>query len=69
MRMGGEITEPHRLPGQRKDPGDHRLRGDHRRHGCQEQQRHQRPFRREQEEGVGNRGGVTQQQRPPDRSS
>ncbi len=60
---GGEITEAHCLPGQRKDPGDHRLRGDHRRHGCQEQQRHQRPFRGEQEEGVGNGGWVTQQQR------
>ncbi|MNH99045.1 hypothetical protein D3C73_518010 [compost metagenome] len=61
---GVEIAETHRLPGEGKDSGDHRLGGDHRRECRQQQQGQQGPFRREQEEGVGDGLGIAEQQGP-----
>ncbi len=56
-------AELDRLLGHREGARDHRLRGDHRRHRRQHHHRHPAPVRDQQEEGVGDRARVADDQR------
>ena len=63
MVMPGQVAELHRLLRDRERARDHGLRGDHRRHGREDHHRDVGPVGEEQEERVGDRGRVVEDQR------